>query len=74
MHQIKGSGLEPWPQRLTSASPRLEEIGISAEAYKKDTVRLAPILPFLFGSEFIFFDLVSACDDYVIYRMCGITE
>lgn len=46
MHQIKGSGLEPWPQRLTSASPRLEEIGISAEAYKKDTVRLAPTLPF----------------------------
>ncbi|KAL1564249.1 putative methyltransferase PMT9 [Salvia divinorum] len=37
MHQTKGTFLEPWPRRLTSASPRLEEIGISAEAFLKDT-------------------------------------
>ncbi|XP_042066081.1 probable methyltransferase PMT9 [Salvia splendens] len=37
MHQTKGTFLEPWPRRLTSASPRLEEIGISADAFRKDT-------------------------------------
>lgn len=42
-HQRKGSGLEPWPRRLTSAPPRLGEIGISADEFRKDTVRLAPI-------------------------------
>lgn len=38
MHQQKGSGLEPWPQRLSAAPPRLEEIGISPEVFKKDTI------------------------------------
>lgn len=36
-HQRKGSGLEPWPQRLTSAPPRLGEIGTSADEFRKDT-------------------------------------
>ncbi|XP_078433634.1 putative methyltransferase PMT9 [Wolffia australiana] len=31
------SGLAPWPRRLSSPPPRLEEIGISAEAFKEDT-------------------------------------
>lgn len=38
MHRDKGSGLEPWPQRLTAAPPRLKEIGISIEEFQKDTV------------------------------------
>ncbi|KAL2500115.1 putative methyltransferase PMT9 [Abeliophyllum distichum] len=38
MHKEKGSGLEPWPQRLTAAPPRLEEIDISPEEFKKDTI------------------------------------
>ncbi|KAK6138393.1 hypothetical protein DH2020_027867 [Rehmannia glutinosa] len=37
MHREKGHGLEPWPQRLTAAPPRLEEIGISAEKFHEDT-------------------------------------
>ncbi|XP_068665249.1 probable methyltransferase PMT9 [Aristolochia californica] len=36
MHRTKGSGLLPWPQRLTSPPPRLEELGISPEEYQKD--------------------------------------
>lgn len=38
MHKKKGSGLEPWPLRLTTASPRLEEIGVSLDEFQKDTV------------------------------------
>ncbi|KAF5186948.1 S-adenosyl-l-methionine-dependent methyltransferases superfamily protein [Thalictrum thalictroides] len=37
MHREKGSGLVPWPQRLTKAPPRLEEIGVSSESYQEDT-------------------------------------
>ncbi|KAA0037599.1 putative methyltransferase PMT9 [Cucumis melo var. makuwa] len=37
MHKQKGSGLVPWPQRLTSAPPRLEEVGVSAEEFKEDS-------------------------------------
>lgn len=49
MHREKGSGLQPWPHRLTTAPPHLGEIGISIEEFQKDTVRLlnswiAPIL------------------------------
>ncbi|KAG9446547.1 hypothetical protein H6P81_012675 [Aristolochia fimbriata] len=36
MHRIKGSGLLPWPQRLTASPPRLEELGITPEEYQKD--------------------------------------
>ncbi|KAL5718040.1 hypothetical protein ACHQM5_010981 [Ranunculus cassubicifolius] len=32
-----GSGLVPWPRRLTAAPPRLEEVGISSERYQEDT-------------------------------------
>ncbi|XP_059640734.1 probable methyltransferase PMT9 [Cornus florida] len=37
MHKEKGSGLEPWPQRLTLAPPRLKEIGVSPDEFQKDT-------------------------------------
>ncbi|GKV07826.1 hypothetical protein SLEP1_g19539 [Rubroshorea leprosula] len=37
MHKEKGSGLVPWPQRLTAASPRLEEIGVSPEEFQEDS-------------------------------------
>ncbi|KAM7267918.1 hypothetical protein ACFE04_010084 [Oxalis oulophora] len=36
MHKERGSGLVPWPSRLTSASPRLEEIGVSPEQFHED--------------------------------------
>ncbi|CAA2993565.1 probable methyltransferase PMT9 [Olea europaea subsp. europaea] len=38
IHRQKGSGLEPWPQRLSAAPPRLEEIGVSPEVFKKDSI------------------------------------
>lgn len=38
MHRARGSGLDPWPQRLTAASPRLEELGVSPEEFLEDTV------------------------------------
>lgn len=38
MHMVRGSGLVPWPKRLTEAPPRLEEIGVSAEEFHEDTV------------------------------------
>lgn len=38
MHRQKGSGLVSWPQRLTSAPPRLGEAGVSAEEFKEDSV------------------------------------
>ncbi|KAM6549719.1 hypothetical protein CsatB_021395 [Cannabis sativa] len=37
MHKVKGSGLVPWPQRLTAAPPRLEELGVSPEEFSEDT-------------------------------------
>uniref|UniRef100_A0A5B7A3K9 Methyltransferase n=1 Tax=Davidia involucrata TaxID=16924 RepID=A0A5B7A3K9_DAVIN len=37
MHRERGSGLEPWPQRLTAAPPCLEEIGVSPDEFQKDT-------------------------------------
>ncbi|XP_043724743.1 probable methyltransferase PMT9 isoform X1 [Telopea speciosissima] len=37
MHRERGSGLLPWPRRLTAAPPRLKELGISSEEYQEDT-------------------------------------
>ncbi|XP_062105601.1 probable methyltransferase PMT9 [Humulus lupulus] len=37
MHKVKGSGLVPWPQRLTAAPPRLEDLGVSPEEFSEDT-------------------------------------
>ncbi|GAV84440.1 Methyltransf_29 domain-containing protein [Cephalotus follicularis] len=37
MHKEKGSALFPWPQRLTAAPPRLEEIMVSPEEFQEDT-------------------------------------
>lgn len=37
MHKGKGSGLEPWPSRLTGPPPRLDEIGVSIDQFQEDT-------------------------------------
>lgn len=37
MHKGKGSGLVPWPQRLTVAPIRLDEIGVGPEEFQEDT-------------------------------------
>lgn len=37
MHRERGSGLVPWPRRLTSAPPRLELLGVSPEEFQEDT-------------------------------------
>ncbi|XP_050219285.1 probable methyltransferase PMT3 [Mercurialis annua] len=36
-HKFKGSGLAPWPARLTSPPPRLADFGYSNEMFEKDT-------------------------------------
>lgn len=40
VHKEKGTGLLPWPKRLTAPPPRLEEIGVTLEEFHKDTVSL----------------------------------
>lgn len=37
-HKTKGSGLAPWPARLTSSPPRLADFGYSTDMFEKDTV------------------------------------
>ncbi|KAI3756698.1 hypothetical protein L1987_56520 [Smallanthus sonchifolius] len=36
-HASKGSGLAPWPARLTSPPPRLADFGYSKDMFEKDT-------------------------------------
>ncbi|KAK6940653.1 putative S-adenosyl-L-methionine-dependent methyltransferase [Dillenia turbinata] len=36
-HKARGSGLAPWPSRLTSAPHRLADFGYSSEKFEKDT-------------------------------------
>ncbi|CAH9087984.1 unnamed protein product [Cuscuta europaea] len=36
-HKTKGSGLAPWPARLTTPPPRLADFGYSNEMFEKDT-------------------------------------
>ncbi|PQQ18092.1 putative methyltransferase PMT3 [Prunus yedoensis var. nudiflora] len=36
-HREKGSGLAPWPARLTAPPPRLADFGYSNEMFEKDT-------------------------------------
>ncbi|OAY55563.1 probable methyltransferase PMT3 [Manihot esculenta] len=36
-HRVKGSGLAPWPARLTTPPPRLADFGYSSEMFEKDT-------------------------------------
>lgn len=38
MHREKGSGLEPWPKRLTKPPPRLEEINMGPDEFHVDTM------------------------------------
>ncbi|CAL1411042.1 unnamed protein product [Linum trigynum] len=35
-HQVKGSGLAPWPARLTTPPPRLADFGYSNDMFEKD--------------------------------------
>lgn len=37
-HKIAGSGLDPWPARLSSPPPRLADFGYSNEMFEKDMV------------------------------------
>lgn len=37
-HRVKGSGLAPWPSRLTAPPPRLADFGYSNFMFEKDTV------------------------------------
>ncbi|KAJ6998153.1 hypothetical protein NC653_014369 [Populus alba x Populus x berolinensis] len=39
-HKAKGTGLAPWPARLTTPPPRLADFGYSAEMFEKDTANL----------------------------------
>ncbi|KAM0069498.1 putative S-adenosyl-L-methionine-dependent methyltransferase [Helianthus debilis subsp. tardiflorus] len=36
-HSCKGSGLAPWPARLTSPPPRLADFGYSSDMFEKET-------------------------------------
>ncbi|KAK9704818.1 hypothetical protein RND81_07G013200 [Saponaria officinalis] len=36
-HGASGSGLAPWPDRLTAPPPRLADLGVSPEMFEKDT-------------------------------------
>lgn len=38
MHHEKGTGLVPWPARLTAPPPRLEEVGVTTEEFHEDIV------------------------------------
>ncbi|OIV90524.1 hypothetical protein TanjilG_32401 [Lupinus angustifolius] len=37
MHKARGSGLAPWPARLTAPPPRLADFNYSTEMFEKDT-------------------------------------
>lgn len=37
-HKTKGSGLAPWPARLTTPPPRLADFGYSSDMFEKDMV------------------------------------
>lgn len=39
-----GSELLPWPKRLTTPPPRLEELGISSDVFLHDNVSLGEYL------------------------------
>ena len=51
MHKQKGSGLVPWPQRLFSVPPRSEEVGVSAEEFKEDSVSFLIGVKVIYGFE-----------------------
>lgn len=42
-HNTGGSGLAPWPARLTSPPPRLADFGYSNDMWEKDTVNIGLI-------------------------------
>ena len=38
MHEARGSGLAPWPARLTTPPPRLVDFNYSTDMFEKDMV------------------------------------
>ena len=48
-HKTKGSGLAPWPARLTTPPPRLADFGYSSDMFEKDMVN-SHILSLFFES------------------------
>lgn len=58
MHQEKGSGLVPWPNRLKAAPPRLEEVGVTPEEFHEDTVS--------------FWNSMITLFNVVVYCPCGL--
>lgn len=42
--RVKGSGLAPWPARLTTPPPRLADFGYSSEMFEKDTVNCGSMI------------------------------
>jgi hypothetical protein len=38
VHRDGGSGLAPWPARLTNPPPRLADLYVTADTFEKDTV------------------------------------
>lgn len=38
MHVARGSGLAPWPARLTTAPPRLADFDYTSEMFAEDMV------------------------------------
>jgi hypothetical protein len=38
MHRDGGTGLAPWPARLTTPPPRLADLYVTADTFEKDTV------------------------------------
>lgn len=47
MHRDKGTGLAPWPERLTTPPPRLAELDISTDTFEKDMVLQVTFLVYL---------------------------
>ena len=66
-HRSRGSGLAPWPARLTAPPPRLADFGYSSEMWEKDMVILRPNIS-LSLSLYVLFSCISQRPLY----FCGI--
>ena len=78
MHKVKGSGLVPWPQRLSAAPPRLEDLGVSPEEFSEDTVSVLICIS-VFSDKceltiLFFFPFLTTQDFFFLPRAYGIFE
>lgn len=48
-HQTRGSGLAPWPARLTAPPPRLADFGYTSDMFERDTVIHGKISLFMYA-------------------------